>query len=1014
MVCTVIIDAQHLNLSDAAGVEVVFFSAASAYLSSGGGLVLPDDDATGLAPKAVLDVAGTGTVDLVPGIYKVFPRHPVTRAAYPPFVVTVPDLPAVALADLMRGLKSAPAFPFPSRAAAEAATIPPGVLTISWLQSGRVLNAVLAATTANACIVTNGGTVGWVPAGDITAAHWGCVPGEATDRTAEVEAMFALAASRAAAAGGTVSDIRKRAVALIGTGDWIHVSRPLFITAFTPVFRDFRLRALYPGEWLGVVDRTVGPPVSGGYEYPNAEAVLSIGGRFANPPHSTTTGPDLSGLEIDCNYCAAGLKMGRMNDAKQPRSIVNFLNFGWFLGEHSAAKYSGTTIVNAMPNESDANTPFFRYRAGAGVWADNGDLNFDKIEVSYAERNFLSANSPVFVDDLHTFGGWKGSYRNRSGETDAVVALTVGGSGAVTGWTIQTPGTGYVVGDALFAERYIGQLGAGVTVDPHQVSDNWGNLACFVVTAVDGSGGIAAMRLATNAHGLTAGGLGYTASARTLFHVQRIRPVNVELRKFGGLKCAIHYLDKGAVIMRGSYKYEAAKLHGTFVEELLAEGIFEFIATDNDANREILGFHVGDVGFTISGQYGMYKPRNLIVVNEISRSFKACAATIGPTHPNGATDISGVFPSTVGSVERFFDESLFGGSPGAYHVDWNLESVGFGGALYRLPCDRDLMAWSQKGVPTPLRIAYLGDPAHAAIRPDITDPLIRAHTVRVYVPDATRNGGAKLRFVWNGTRRAGAPQGGFTTGTTGMFLEDTDLAFVYAGGDAGEWLDASYGVFTDTAGTVPATTPGQEILHWKGRRGVLNFTGTAGNGLLYGIDSTGVPYVENTGATNRVLLSPACNLTGVTALTAFAAWGNQGTASASIINQNGTGNPSWRLTVPASGTGLYGFTAAGSAAVAATKNIGIEGAVRGVSIGSADIATGAVTVQVDRSDPRVMTGLAGLSGFSDSPIAVGRRTTADFPLNGRIYQVGFVGKLLDAATTERLALAMAGKIGKPI
>jgi hypothetical protein len=101
VVCTVSCDARHLNLTRAEGVQITFLSVASAYLASGESVVLPDDDTGTKAPRVVFNANGLGTVDLAPGTYQAFPVHPSLGFSYPPFFITVPDVPEAALIDLM-------------------------------------------------------------------------------------------------------------------------------------------------------------------------------------------------------------------------------------------------------------------------------------------------------------------------------------------------------------------------------------------------------------------------------------------------------------------------------------------------------------------------------------------------------------------------------------------------------------------------------------------------------------------------------------------------------------------------------------------------------------------------------------------------------------------------------------------------------------------------------------------------------------------------------------------------
>ncbi len=195
-----------------------------------------------LAPHPVSVSTGTGAqldVALVPGVYSVRTRSPGGRE-YPPFLVDVPGQAAAVLADILlplampqsvydaaasalvaskaadrasagieaaavaeasaqiavaaaaeatEALAGAGVRSFPSRAAFEAAVVPPDTDSWSVLHAGHVL-VYRRAPGGTAIVSANG--VGGVPAGKVTPLHWGAAPGGAA--AVNTAAMNACAA----------------------------------------------------------------------------------------------------------------------------------------------------------------------------------------------------------------------------------------------------------------------------------------------------------------------------------------------------------------------------------------------------------------------------------------------------------------------------------------------------------------------------------------------------------------------------------------------------------------------------------------------------------------------------------------------------------------------------------------------------------------------------------------------------------------------------------------------------
>lgn len=225
MSCTVTCDAKFLNLAAAAGVTLIFRSAASLYLVEGISLVLPDESAS-----LTLSSEGTGTIDLSPGVYQVFPQNDATGEGFPPFFVTVPNDPAAYL-HVIRNLPPTPSLTAAqqavldaqaaaSLAASYAALAQAGWIShefgtrsaaVAWIAAGNTLLPGLSIRAAGVDYLRVVGATaisdmpGYVPDGLITPLHWAenTISGT-TDMWAAWAAALAYAASIAVSPNGGV------------------------------------------------------------------------------------------------------------------------------------------------------------------------------------------------------------------------------------------------------------------------------------------------------------------------------------------------------------------------------------------------------------------------------------------------------------------------------------------------------------------------------------------------------------------------------------------------------------------------------------------------------------------------------------------------------------------------------------------------------------------------------------------------------------------------------------------
>jgi hypothetical protein len=846
--------------------------------------------------------------------------------------------------------------------------------------------------------------LGLVPHGQITAAHWGLEPGQTTDCAPQLQAMINYAES--IAAGRTHYQIE-----LVGTGDWMPVASGLVNNFASITYTNWKLRAI-AGAWSGALDHTLVPSVGVPDRLtPQADCLMRVG-RHHRP--SGTGGQPIKpvfgdGFALNCDLRTSGLVIGGVEGLTvQNIDISAPLVFGLYIVAGGVAKNLDNILISQTGNNSDENTPYFR--TAYGLWTGPGaDLSFGDLTIRYCRTNIMNEAQCYYTALTHPYNGWRGSRDLTVAYDDATFQTTVSG-GVLTGLTIVSGGKNYAVGDTLYIERYTGDTGLPFVQNKHHNFENWRNIACIIVTSVGGNGAIIGWRFCTNRHGEEARGAGYVdAETRTAYHIQLIQPYNLYQRGNGEASIDQFYMDKGIVYMDGASKMWIGALYGLFSEDVTTEGLFVFKARAGQ-NNDILSFQIDrvKVGIKATNKRG-YTPARVFVVDETEAAFRSAQPRIAPHQPNGQSTYWFSFPSTEGSVQRFVTQDQFEGTSGDYYFDWDLSDVGFAGSLYALPCSRDLTVRSAVDQSQVFRYRYL--PEWPSEAPAITDPLARAHTVRVFVPDAVQLGGHPLMIRWSGMHRPGGSYGGFSLQAPSFNLNDqTDLSFLYQSGDLGDWLDAEFDVYQDGAGTVPCTTAGQDVRCWKGRRGLLTWTQSgAGLQLLYGIDARGRPYVYSDGAANRRLVSNVLNLSASTSLTAFAGIvARSASSSASLIGQNGTAVPSWRIRVPSAATvGLpvsdIVLVSPGGYDTASSGLGAVPPAFRAI-VGTIDLDTAAMTHRNEGSTPGVSSIVQPGAALPNAATSVGANVNGANPFTGDIYQIGIVNRVLsDEDITEAIS-----------
>lgn len=576
---------------------------------------------------------------------------------------------------------------------------------------------------------------GYVPIGRPSIWHWG-FDGSTDDFLTEMQALVDYGES-------TVSDNLDR-VELDFGGVPVYVSGAVVNAEASIDYYGLHLVAHSSGSWGADNFNTT---AIGSYKAPDHVPLLKIGSRFKATPDGNHVSPRfIGGAILDCAYKSSGLYCVGVTTPdltgviEEPRKVGLYYDN---IGRMDSIKMN----VRGFQAGADENIPPFR--KARGIWAAEGDVHFASGRVSNCQINVYPESSPLFFDYLHTFAGWKGT---KGSGTGAIIEIEA--SGNITNWAINTAGTGYAVDDNLYAERYKGDT--GTDTDQHWDPDNWDNIACFEVTSVDGSGGITGLALATDRDGNEADGSGYgthtigSGELRDMYYIQEIMPVNVWLESNGGLAAREHYLDKGRLHCKGSFKYRTGETQVTVKDdEVPLKGMIIFESTGS--TDDIHNFYIGNVSLNMSGT--PTDPEKLILVDETAGSFRTCTAHIGIDQSTVSTSPTKTFPHTVGFVGVAFDASKFNtsGGSGNHYLDWDLKSYGFASTLYDLPASKKL-SFKQDG-------SSVSDPTQFFGFTDQTDGVYRVH-----VPDAVSTGGATLYAEWGGMFRSGDDDGGLKTG----------------------------------------------------------------------------------------------------------------------------------------------------------------------------------------------------------------------------------------------------------
>ena len=830
--------------------------------------------------------------------------------------------------------------------------------------------------------------VGFVPADRITAAHWGITRATTADVTAKLQAMIDYA--EVVAIG-----LRDR-VPVYGTGAEMTVTAPLYNTLGSIAFMDWKLIAA-AGSWGTLTYATV--PILGD-EHPVATAMMMIGGRYAAVPVTQNISPEFGpGFTLDGNRLAMGvLAISGVDEPVGEIHVDGGLAYQVVIGKITSSKWQQTLYISGAKVSSDENTPCFR--TGRGLWDMFGDNQFGSVHVSYCRENIYSTASPFFITYGHVFGGWKGDGPDWRVWSVGTTTITVDGSGKVLTFPVTTGGAGYTVGDTLYIEKWAGDTQLDYAANRHQNPDNWPGLCCVVVTSVNGSGGITGLRVVKDRWNTEGRGLGYTAGTYNLYHVQKISPININLVENGALTVSTLYLDKAIALMDGTYKLQVQTCHFVADDELSLANMLVFKAR---TGKDLLtNFEMHDVHYNFTKTYGSYDPRNIIFIDETEVPFASASPVIGMALPNQASQIFNAFPTTIGRTERIFASEAFSGAAGGYYVDWDLGDAGFAGQLYRLPGTKTLRFSSVKNPSKTFAYRYLAD--NPLVAPAITGTNARRHTVRVYVDDATRDGGDVIRAEWSGIVRGTKVDGTATiAGPAYISLPNPDKTAIdpsalWSGANSGvlgEWWSSRSGLYTDLAATTPCTTDGDLIKAWVGKRGILTALATPGEELIYRIDANGVPYVQTDGTLRR-LITPNYNMSSVGVVSIFAAAINmQDAASGTIFNNNGLLTKSWRLNVPANTSGGVSITADGGASVSVSDNSIALKPQRLAITGTTDLGAGTQTLNVNGRTQKTTSGsFGGATVWDNKPISIGARATGSaFLPTANIYEVAFFGKI---------------------
>lgn len=330
MPCNLICTAVQLNLDPAAGIRLDFQSVAQRYLVEGAALVLPDSSAF-----VVLSAAGTGNIDLTPGLYQVFPSSTTSGEGFQPFFITVPADTITAYLHLIRNLPppatldGAQQAVLDAQTAANAAQVSADTATDKANEADASADAAAASASAAA-----GSAVSAAASASGASASATAAAGSATAASGSATA----ASGSATAAGGSATAAAASASAAASVQPY--ATRSAFIAATVPA--SVNRAAFYAGtNVLGLVRDATGPITqSNGTKWAPEDRVL-LDYMVENTTPGTT----------DCRAALVAM-LPYAASVKKTVQGINFLTQYAFSSMTTIPDYTGLENMTVVPLSS--------------------------------------------------------------------------------------------------------------------------------------------------------------------------------------------------------------------------------------------------------------------------------------------------------------------------------------------------------------------------------------------------------------------------------------------------------------------------------------------------------------------------------------------------------------------------------------------------------------------------------------------------------------------------------------
>ncbi len=242
------------------------------------------------------------------------------------------------------------------------------------------------------------------------------------------------------------------------------------------------------------------------------------------------------------------------------------------------------------------------------------------------------------------------------------------------------------------------------------------------------------------------------------------------------------------------------------------------------------------------------------------------------------------------------------------------------------------------------------------------------------------------------TRRSATLAGLFTTGTKGFFYDSSQLS----------------SLFQDVAGTIPVTAAGQAVARINDLSGLGNHAlqPTTFARPVYQTDGTR-HWLAFDGVDDH-LLTPSINWAS---LNVTIATGIRKTVDTRATILDGVGAPRFTIEAPGPSGGDFAAFLWSTLAVNATARIPAPAPTSAVLMSSFDMTTRVVQMALNAGTPVSATAASGSGVFADGVCAIGRRTGSSQFLNGRLFGLVAISRVLTPGETSQANTFLNARTG---